>query len=267
MIVTTRAVLLRAYPYGESSLVLRFLTADLGTVGAMARGVRRGGGKGRSPPATFDRGTLEISFRESRDLQGWRGFTVTGSGRGLGTDLARFAGASLLAELVLAAPAQEPSPELHETVVRSLNRLEETAKPSVPAELLAAAWGVVRTLGFTPSVRECVVCAGAIEAQGMARFDPVAGGLRCPVCASEAAGPRVGPEARRELLALVEGRVPETLRRASGQLRVLEEFVSTHLELRRPLRSVGMLRPLLRTGAPAAPPARDPGPSGPQEAT
>lgn len=246
MIVTTEAVLLRSHPYGESSLVLRFLTPELGAVRAMARGVRRGGGKGAAPPATFDRGRLELSYRENRELQSSRCFTVEIPGRTLAADVVRFAGASLLAEIILAAPTEEPSPELYRAVADALDRIAGGGREAIPGEIVAGGWGILGVLGFSPSVEECVRCGTPLDGGSMARFDPTAGGLRCPACGSDAAGPRVGPGGRRDLAALVGGEVPASLRRPTAHLRLLEAFAASHLELRRPLRSAPMLRDFFR---------------------
>lgn len=246
MILTTEAILLRAYPYGESSLILRLLTLELGAVRAMAKGTRRGGGRGAATPSTFDRGTLELAYREGRDLQTVRDFRVEAPGRGLGADLPRFTGASLLAEIVLAAPSEEPSGELYATVTQAVDRLVQVDSEEVPGEVLGAAWGIFGVLGFAPNLEECVRCGVRLGGEETARFDAMAGGLRCPACGADAAGPRVGPGARRDLAALVAGVPPTPLRRPSGHLRLLEDFAVRHLELRRKLRSASMLRDVLR---------------------
>ncbi|TVP80200.1 MAG: hypothetical protein EA352_00225, partial [Gemmatimonadales bacterium] len=85
--------------------------------------------------------------------------------------------------------------------------------------------------------------------EDMARFDAGGGGLRCPACSTEGAGPRVGPGARQDLSALVRGEVPEDLRRPRGHLLLLERFALHHLEAIRPLRSAALLRPLLGESA------------------
>ena len=246
MLVTTDAVLLRAHPYSESSLVLRFLTQDLGVVRAMVRGVRRAGGKGVSPPATFDRGGLEVSYRENRELQTLRSFAVEASGRRLGSHVLPFTGASLLAELVLAAPSEEPSAELYGALAGALDRLAEGKEgDGVVGEIFAGAWAILGALGYAPSVDDCVRCGEPLEDDAVARFDASAGGLRCPACATEAAGGRVGPGARSELRALLRSEAPARLRKPSGHLRLLEAFALDHLELSKPLSSAGMLRGLL----------------------
>ena len=52
--IGTRAVLLRAHAYGETSRILRFYTHTHGLLSVMGRGVRGRGGKGTMTLATFD---------------------------------------------------------------------------------------------------------------------------------------------------------------------------------------------------------------------
>lgn len=245
MIRITDALLLRSHPYSETSLILRFLTPDLGVMGVMARGVRRGGSKGRSGPGTFDRGRLEVQYRPNRDLQTLRDFHVTEPGRPLGRDVLRFTGASLLAELVLAQPSHDASPELFRAVADALERLRVAEDQAVGGEVLAAGWRIVRLLGYAPRIGTCVRCGRSVPAQGVGRFDHGAGGVRCPACVSEGGGIRIGPRARRDLEALLRDSPPVPLRGPRGHLGILAAFATHHLDLRRPLRTTGVLRDLL----------------------
>ena len=243
-LVTARAVLLRSFPYSESSRVLRFYTDHLGQVGVMAKGVRAGSGKGGSGLETFAEGTLTLYVKSTRELQTLRDFAPTRPRRGLAADVRRFGGASILAEIVLRHAGEEPHPALFDALGVGLDRLDAAAPTEVVGALLVEGWRLVSVLGYRPNVEACVEC-GASPGEAIARFDFAAGGIRCERCGVSASGPRLGPGARAQLLALLEGRVPPDLERPRAHLRLLADFVAYHLSEGKTLASFEVLAGLL----------------------
>ena len=245
-VVTTPAVLLRSFPYSETSRVLRFYTERLGLVGVMGKGVRKAGSRGAGGLDTFAGGVLTVYVKPTRDLQTLRDFAPERARRGLAADVHRFAAASVLAELVLRHAGEEGNPGLFRALEEALDRVEATAGPEVAGVLLAEAWGIVALLGYRPEVDTCVAC-GAPVGEGLARFDFAQGGIRCPGCSAgaEAAGPRLGPGARAQLSAFLDGHVPAELDRPRAHLRLLSDFVTYHVSGARPLQAMGVLDALL----------------------
>jgi DNA repair protein RecO (recombination protein O) len=244
-LVTTRAVLLRSFPYSETSRVLHFYTDALGGVGVMGKGVRAGGGKEGTGLDSFAEGTLTLYTKPTRDLQTLREFAPTRPRRPLAADVRRFGGAAVLAELVLKHAGEEPSPTLFDALSGALDRLAGVSADAVVPTLLREGWLVVSTLGYRPVVDACVEC-GRPLGEELARFDFAAGGIRCPGCAREQAGPRLGPGARAQLSALLDGYAElPTLERPRAHLRLLSDFVTWHLSGGRPLASFEVLAGLL----------------------
>ena len=241
--ITTRAILLRAHPYSESSRVLRFYTRDLGLVGVMARGVRRGASKGRGGAGTFAEGTAVVSVRENRDLQSLTEFTPIKTRFGLAADLQRLAGASIAAELVLRHAGQESHGELYDVLSRGLDRLEHVAAADVIGEVLALGWRMVDILGFGPEVTGCTGCGQVLEDGDMGHFDMAAGGVRGPCCPSAGGSRRVGPLARTQLQELLLGQVPRGLRGPRAHLTLLDDFTTFHMLGGRRLGSFRFLEP------------------------
>lgn len=242
-LVTTRAVLLRSFPYSETSRVLRFYTDTLGGVGVMARGVRKGSGKGGTALETFAEGALDLHVRETRDLQTLRDFTADKPRRGLAADVRRFGGASVLAELVLKHAGEEPTPALFDALSAGLDALERAAPEDVVATVLRHGWRLVAVLGYRPMIEACVAC-GAPPGDALVRFDLASGGVRCERCAT-ASGPRLGPGARAQLLALLDDDVLPAVERPGAHLRLLSDFVTWHVANGRPLPSFAVLAGLL----------------------
>lgn len=242
--ITTRAVLLRAHEYGETSRILRFYTEDHGLVSVMARGVKGRSGKEGSGLTTFASGHLTAYIKPSRDLQTYKDFQCTRFRAGLGADPLRFAGASAVAELVLQNTEQEAQPALLAALNQALDLLETATGPELPTAALAGLWRVVDALGFTPELRHCVVCGAPVGPEEMARFDFAAGGVRCERCGEGARGPRVGPASRRCIGAMLRGDVDPPALHPRRHLSLLSDFLAYHVA-QRPMKSLAFLGGLL----------------------
>ena len=236
-IVSTPAVLLRSFDYSETSRVLKLYTQDLGLVSVMAKGVRRAGARGQGGLDTFSRGELTAYIRPTRDLQTFKEFAVEEAGTSLGRDVLRFAGASVLAEIVLLHAGPDPSPQVFQRLATALRRIEAELPSEIVGTVLAEGWMLVVTLGYEPQIDRCVHCGRALGDSEVCRFDFSAGGVRCSDCAVEHSGPLVGPGAREQLTALLRGFVPETLGKPKAHLRLLHDFVTYHISGSKPLKA------------------------------
>ena len=236
-VVSTPAVLLRSFNYSETSRVLRLYTRDLGLVSVMAKGVRRGGARGQGGLDTFSRGELTAYIRPTRDLQTLKEFAVEEAGAPLGKDVLRFAGASVIAEIVLLHASPDPSPHVFERLTGALRRIEAEPRAGIVGTVLAEAWMLVNTLGYEPQLDECVHCGRALGASEVSRFDFSAGGVRCADCAFDHSGPLAGPGARQQLAALLQGTVPAVLGKPRAHLRLLHDFVAYHISGSKPLKT------------------------------
>lgn len=244
-LVTTPAVLLRSFAYGETSRILRFFTREHGVVGVMARGVRKNGARGGTGLDTFTGGTLTVYMKPTRDLQTLKEFTPAAPRSGLGRDVLRFAGASLAAELVLRHAGEEANPLLFEALGGALDRLDAIAPDHVLPTVLSEAWRLVAVLGYEPVLERCVQCERRLGEDAVARFDFAAGGVRCPACSEGPGGPRVGPEARAQLRAFLRGEHVAPLRRARAHFRLLSDFITYHVSGSRPLDTFDFLDSVL----------------------
>src|SRR5476649_2921259 len=98
---TTEAVVLHAFDYLESSRIIKLLTRDLGLRSALARGARKSAKRFGAALDLFVQGTAELEIKPGRDLDTLTGFDLAHTRASIGLDLARFAGASAIAELIL----------------------------------------------------------------------------------------------------------------------------------------------------------------------
>ncbi len=162
----------------------------------------------------------------------------------MGTHMLRFGGASAVGEVVSAHTDREPNSELFETLERTLDRLESAPPDVLAAVSLSSLWQVVGALGFSPELGVCVLCGTALDHEEVGRFDFPAGGMRCAACAADGAGPRIGPQARRTLGGLVDGRDDGPVTFARRHLSILSDFIAYHVASR-PLKSLQFLGDLL----------------------
>jgi DNA repair protein RecO (recombination protein O) len=240
-VLSIPAILLRSYPYSETSQILRFYSESHGIVGAMARGVRKAGGKRGGSLATFSEGILDFHFRENRDLQTFREFSPTRARSGLARDPMRFTGASVLAELILKHAESEGNEVIFHRLGLGLDAAESEDRDRFLPTVLAHLWSLIEALGFGPLLGECVSCGQRFEIDEIVRFDFGAGGARCANCQDEAGGPRLGPVARSQLLDLLSGNAPEDLIRPLTHLRLVSDFITYHVSGGTPLKSMAVL--------------------------
>jgi DNA repair protein RecO (recombination protein O) len=242
-ILTSFAILLRAYSYGETSRILRFYTETHGVMGVVARGIRRTGTGGGGGLSTFSQGILSFQHREGRELQNYRDFSPSLSRSGLAHHPLRLAGASVLGEMVLRHSESEGSPSLFHALAHGLSTMEVHPLESFLTGLLSELWPLVVELGYRPLLESCVECGREPGIEEMLRLDFGAGGLRCEGCGGQ--GPRLGPRARLQLAGLLAGGLGEELLRPRAHLRLASDFITYHVSGGEPLRSMAVLYSLI----------------------
>jgi len=236
-IVTTTCVVLQTFPYGDTSKILRLMTPDLGPKSAIARGALRPKSKFGGLIESFSDGIATLYLKENRDLHTLSDFELVADRRGLANDLVRFAGASVLCELVMRlAPEQQDEP-LYGALRSGLDALVAAPADAADATALREIWRLVGELGFEPHLTHCLQCGRAVEDEEV-RFDHAAGGLLCGSCAGSRA--TLPPAEIALLRTLVSGARPPG--RVNGvQRRLLTDFVRYHVAEGLRLRSLQFL--------------------------
>ncbi len=239
-IVTADAVILQSFPYGETSRILRLLTASHGVRSVIAKGARGARSRFGGVLESFTQGVATFYLKESRELQTLSAFELVRSRQALGSDLVRFGGASLLAELVICVTREDSHPELFEPVVDAFERLETEPADTLEAVVLGETWRLICALGFAPELEQCVECGTDIGPEDDVTFDQAAGGLRCPDCAAGAPGRRLPPRAVHALRCMTGG-VPVRVGRTDGHWYLLARWLEHHVLEGASLRSLAFL--------------------------
>jgi DNA repair protein RecO (recombination protein O) len=247
-LLTAECIVLQAFPYSETSKILRLFTRDHGVISAIARGALRPKSQYGGMLEPFTEGIAHVYVKHGRELQNLSGFELTRSRQALGRDLLRFGGASLLAEIVLRTASEEPEPGLYDPFCAALHNVEIATADELESVLLAEIWSLVGRLGFAPSLESCVHCSRTLEADEDATFDYAAGGVRCRVCSAVLAGRSLPAQARKDLMQLSSGSaIP--LDRTAAHWALLGKFLAHHVMEGTQLRSLTFLAEVLEKNA------------------
>src|SRR3989442_10715210 len=139
-LVTTPAVVLRTYPYSETSKIVRLATRDLGVQSAIAKGVLRPKSRFAAGLELLSEGMAQLYPRETRELQTLAAFDLLALRRELAQDVGRFAGATVQAELMLKMAPEAPLPAAYDTLTTGLDALRFAAPDAVDAVALRGLW-------------------------------------------------------------------------------------------------------------------------------
>ena len=182
-IQTADAIVLRRYPFRETSITLSCLTDRFGKMKGLVKGLRAQPNRHRSAmePATVNR----IVFYETRTstlhlisqcelLEPWAG---------LQRDLETARRAALCLEIVdTVVPLEEPQPAIYHLLKDTLGRLALGGLDagSVKVHFLIR---LLRLVGFQPQLSQCTGCNALVQGQGY--WSVRQGGLLCGRCLHE----------------------------------------------------------------------------------
>jgi len=236
-IVTTRSVVLQVHRYSDSSKILRLLTRSHGPLSVIARGALRPKSRLSGLLEPFAEGTATFYLKRNRDLHTLSGFELIRERQSLGLDMIRFAGASVLCELVLRVAPREADPLLFDTLIDALDHLVQAPIEQSDGVAAARIWQLVSLLGFAPAVEVCIDCGRPPGAGQPARFDLQAGGLRCANCPPS--GRALAPADVEDLRSLLAG--APGIRPSPSQIALLADFIRYHASEGSHIRSLDFL--------------------------
>lgn len=199
-LVSTPAVVLRTYPYSETSKIVRLATRDYGVQSAIAKGVLRPRSPFGAALETLSEGVAQLYHKETRELQILAAFDITQLRRSLAGDLGRFAGAAALSEVMLKMAPPAPLPTAYEALILGLDALAHATPERADAVAVRWLWLLVSVLGFAPQLDSCVRDGNAVS--GTVAFSVADGGVLCAKCAGPTPPTRLPPQAYRDLRAL-----------------------------------------------------------------
>ncbi len=254
-VISTPAIVLHAFPYGESSKIVRLATPDHGVLSAIAKGAQRAKSKFGARLQPMSGGVAQLYIRPNRDLQTLAEFDIEHDRLALAHDVARYASAAALGELVLRFAPEEPHPEIFALLAALLDLLLVVDVEHIPAASLGALWSIVGVLGFAPALDGCAVDGCLIE-PGAVDFSVADGGFVCARCGASRETSRLGADDREMLEGFVRseyewggvlegggrrprpGTPPLDPRHAAAHRRLLSHFIRLHVAEGRDLKAL-----------------------------
>jgi DNA repair protein RecO (recombination protein O) len=180
-IIKDRAVVLKHYDYGESSIVAVALTRSHGKVRILAKGARRSKSALQGVLRTGNLCEVILYFRPERGLQVLKEIETVSTFETPRGDLERLclfqAGLEIIDRSIVEREADETVFDAFETFMRLL---PEAADPWPVFFALEIA--VLKTIGSFPSTASCGRCRRHLDGEPLA-IDPLSGLVTCLSCA------------------------------------------------------------------------------------
>ena len=180
----TRALVIRAMPFGETSSVVWLYCREFGKLRALAKGAWR-------PKSGFDGGLDLLSTSQVlvlRKSSGGLDLLTEASLESrfrVGSSLAAVLGGLHVAELLDALTADaDPQPELFDVAHATLRRLSgwNGDDAVVPGLLASLELVLLRLTGHGPILTHCAECDGGLPQAGRTAFAMLDGGTLCDRC-------------------------------------------------------------------------------------
>ena len=237
-LVVSDAIVLHSFDYLESSRILKIVTREAGVRSVLARGARRSKARFGSALDLYAQGTAELHIKPGRELDTLTAFEVTRARPGLALQLARFTGASAIAELTLRFVRDAGDPSLFDAIVAAFDAIASSPPDRTRDVTLGGAWRVLAELGVAPTVDVCADCHSPIDPEDAVLFSHPSGGALCIRCGRLARSGRTLPaDARAALRSWLSGDAAplSSAQDVRAHQRLLREFLREHLADDRPL--------------------------------
>ena len=239
MIIKTDALILRRFPWSNTSWVLWTYTRDAGALRLVARGarrlVRRRPDKG---PDLFARGTLVAFDSPRRELASLSEWDEADDHRALCRDWSRFLAAGRAGEVTLAlADTRELCPLLFDALAAAFTALARYPEP-LPV-LFAFELAALSVMGHAPMLDRCAASGAPLSGdEPRIAFSAADGGL-VKTTSARAGAVELGPEAVRALRLLTSGADPGQVSIAPAAAGRLRRALTTAVDLAagKPLRT------------------------------
>ncbi len=194
------AIVMRIKEFGESDLLVTFLTPDMGRLKGVARGGRNSKKRFANCLDLFCLTRMEFQIKPKGDLHFLGSGKLIRSFQGLRSDFASVCLASYVTELTeLLFPQSVVSGEIFELLKQALLALErgmDHDRVRMGFEVRALTIG-----GFQIGFEKCCDCSRLYTGAGRAVFRPDKGGIACLNCRKESRStPGIGPEGIKAIL-------------------------------------------------------------------
>ena len=166
MIENAHGIILRTRPLTETSLIVHWLTPDLGRIATVAKGARRTKSPFHGKLDLFYEADFSFSRSRSSELHNLREVKSHGNNPAIREDILKLQQAAYAAHFIEQTTETEtPLPEIYELVAGFLKLLGE--HPPQPQNIFALELKLLRELGMEPDFEEKPLTPGAKKIAGM----------------------------------------------------------------------------------------------------
>jgi DNA repair protein RecO (recombination protein O) len=175
---STEAIVLARRNLGEADRICDVFSVRSGRKSIIAKGARKAESRNGRSLDLLNR--VVVHLYRGRNLDGVRGVETLATHPGLRDDLAAFANASYIADLVrVMTQEDEPNERIYALLAETLALLSDGVDPWALARYFE--YALLEASGFQAQLHECPMCREAITAQANA-FSVREGGVICPRC-------------------------------------------------------------------------------------
>jgi DNA repair protein RecO (recombination protein O) len=192
--VSSQAIIMRIKEFGESDLLVTFLTPDAGRLRGVAKGALRSRKRFVNCLDAFSLVNLEYSPSRNSDLQFINSGKLIDAFPGLRNNFAILSKAGYMLELTeILFPQEMPDRGIFELLIKSFHVMEKGEMTNIipqAFEFIAMSYG-----GFRINLERCSNCGRDYTGAGAAVFRPEKGGISCMKCRQVTAlTPKLSPD-------------------------------------------------------------------------
>lgn len=230
------ALVVRKTKLGETDSILTLLSRDGSQVRAVAKGLRKPGGRFGARLELYSE--VELLLHTGRTLDVITEAQLVRSHASLRGDLDRNAAAAVVADLAEKVSVEgQPEERLYGLATTTLDVMEDASDEALERLVVAFLVKVMAMHGYRPQVDACVICGGELGTSG--NFSVSAGGAICSSCATQdACATAFAPQGRAWLDVLLRSRMSEVARLEMPDdavrdcFEVMRAFIGFHLPAR-----------------------------------
>ncbi len=163
MVISTDGVVLKSFPFGDTSLISRFYTKDFGKVTLIAKGAR----KTKNPTGSIlePMNILNLTYyaKENREMNILKESSLQKNFTKIRNDIVSLtSGLAMVEMLAKTSDNHDPSPILFRLISRTLSMFEES-KISSKLLMLFYQYQLSLRLGYKPHLNTCSICKSQLE--------------------------------------------------------------------------------------------------------
>ncbi|MGQ9665084.1 MAG: DNA repair protein RecO [bacterium] len=179
-ILKTKCIILRTFPFKESSLFVSALSKDLGKLNLLAKGARRPKSKLCGTLEPFNHSEIIFYKREFKDTCTLSDAVIIDDFEAMRKSPVKLAACEAVCEFIdKTQTIEEPNPKIYYLFLTFLNELSLAKDEMTSFWTTIMLFRLLKFAGFEPHLSDCVVCHKSIINGAFLFFSIARGGLVC----------------------------------------------------------------------------------------